>query len=449
MTRTVLESAGWNPAGEGSSVSAGLTNHGPGSESLREVMEAAVRTDHWERAITAVERNRGAAGPDGMQAHELRAHLERHGGAIRTKLLAGTYVPGAARRVEIPKGRGGTRGLNIPNVVDRFVQQLLLQALTPHLDPRMHASSFGFRPGRSAHDAVRQAQAYAREGYDWVVDMDIVAFFDQVNHDVLMHRLGRETRDKRCLKLIGRMLRAGHILPDGDVARAQRGTPQGGPLSPLLANLYLDELDRELDRRGLKFCRYADDCNVYVRSEAAAARVLASLSTWIGKHLKLEVHPEKSGTGRVWQRKFLGFTLTPALLIAVSGAAMDRYLDRVREHFTGRHSVTSTELRDDWRDYVQGWAGYFGIAEAPHDMARLSRLTRRHIRKCFWQRWHDSKGRYRRAIQLGASPALAGAARSGRGAWRMAATGLMHAILGNHRLRTYGFLVPTDLIPRR
>lgn len=412
-------------------------------------MEEVVKEEYWERAITAVERNRGAAGPDGMRADELRAHLVRHGAAIRAKLRAGTYLPAAARRVEIPKASGGRRGLNIPNVVDRFVQQLLLQALTPRLDPRMHPSSFGFRPGRSAHDAIHQAQAYAREGYTWVVDMDIVQFFDRVNHDVLMHRLGRVVHDKRCLKLIGRMLRAGHILPDGTVEQAEAGTPQGGPLSPLLANLYLDGLDWEIERRGLKFCRYADDCNVYVRSEAAAARVLAGLSAWIGKHLKLQVHPDKSGIGRAWQRTFLGFTLTSALWIAVSGAAMDRYLDRVREHFTGRNSVTSVELRDGWLRYVRGWSSYFGIAEETNNLRRADGLTRRHIRKCFWQRWHTGKGRYRRAIQLGASPALAGAARSGRGAWRMARTGLMHAILGNTRLRTYGFLVPTDLIPRR
>lgn len=436
---------GWSPAGVGSSVSVGEPLDSMEPKPLETVMEQAVGADCWEAAQAAVIGNRGAAGPDGMPVTALRAHLLKHGEAIKRKLLTGGYVPAAARRVEIAKPNGGTRGLNIPNVVDRFVQQLLVQVLTPHLDPQMSPSSFGFRPGRSAHDAVRQAQAYAREGRDWVVDMDIEAFFDRVNHDVLMRRLTRDVQDRRALKLINRMLSAGHILPQGTVVRSEQGTPQGGPLSPLLSNLYLDALDRELTKRGLRFCRYADDCNIYVGSRQAGERVLAGVSAWLSKHLKLTVHPGKSGVGRVWERKFLGFTLTLSLLLTVSGASIARYQDRVREHFDARRSVTSVEQRDGWERYVRGWWGYYGLSEDRRPITRWEGWTRRHIRKCFWQRWHSAEGRYRNLRKLGINPELAGVARSGRGAWRIARGLAMQSALSNRILRRYRYFVPTDL----
>jgi RNA-directed DNA polymerase len=436
---------GWNPAGTGSSVSVGESLDSMEPKPLETVMEQAVSGDCWEAAQAAVIGNRGAAGPDGMPVTALRAHLLKHGEAIKRKLLSGSYLPAAARRVEIAKPNGGTRGLNIPNVVDRFVQQLLVQVLTPHLDPQMSTSSFGFRPGRSAHDAVRQAQAYAREGCDWVVDMDIEAFFDRVNHDVLMRRLTRDVQDRRALKLINRMLSAGHILPQGEVVRSEQGTPQGGPLSPLLSNLYLDALDRELTKRGLRFCRYADDCNIYVGSRQAGERVLAGVSAWLSKHLKLTVHPGKSGVGRAWERKFLGFTLTLSLLLTVSGASIARYQDRVREHFDARRSVTSVELRDSWERYVRGWWGYYRLCEERRPITRWEGWTRRHIRKCFWQRWHSAEGRYRNLRKLGLHPELAGVARSSRGAWRLAGGSAMQKALSNRVLRSYRFFVPTDL----
>jgi group II intron reverse transcriptase/maturase len=409
------------------------------------VMEEAVSAAHWEAAIQAVTANGGAPGADGMRTSELRVHLERHRDGIVRKLMEGRYRPAPARRVEIPKASGGTRGLHIPNVVDRFVQQLLLQVLTPRLDPTMSAASFGFRPGRNAHQAVQQAQAYAREGYDWVVDLDIENFFDQVNHDVLMHRLGQHVRDKRVLKLVGAMLRAGHVRPEGEVLASTAGTPQGGPLSPLLANLYLDALDRELSRRGLRFVRYADDCNIYVRSETAARRVLDGVGGWIARHLKLRVHPSKSGVGRSWERKFLGFTLTTALLIAIAGSSLLRYQDRVREQFTGRGGGTTVELRDDWLAYVRGWWSYYRLAEDRASIHALDGWTRRHMRKCIWQRWHSAAGRVRHLRELGASPKLARAGRSSRGAWRMARNGALHKALSLRTLIRYGFLVPTQL----
>src|SRR5438105_1952387 len=285
-------------------------------------MERAVEAANWEAAMSAVERNAGATGPDGLKSKELRDHLAKHGEGIKAKLLKGSFKPSAARRKEIPKPNGGIRPLNIPNVLDRFAQQLLLQVMQPLFEPIFSESSHGFRPGRSAHGAIEAAQRQAREGRDWVVDIDITKFFDHVNHDILMTQVSSVVRDKRMLRLIGRFLRAGIVLPDGCKVSTEEGTPQGGPLSPLLANIYLDKLDKELERRGLKHVRYADDCNIYVSSEQAAKRVLENISQWISRHLRLQINVEKSGTGRVWERKFLGFILSVALLIAASPQAL-------------------------------------------------------------------------------------------------------------------------------
>ena len=262
------------------------------------LMEAVVTDENCAAAVVAVKRNKGAAGIDRMTTTELEKHLQAHWEKIRVKLLAGTYVPSPVRRVEIPKPSGGTRMLGIPTVQDRFIQQMMLQVLTPIFDPQFSESSYGFRPGRKAQDAVLVAQKYAREGKDWVVDIDITKFFDHVNHDILMGRIGKEIRDKRVLGLIGKFLRRGAMV-EGIVTASEEGTPQGGPLSPLLANIYLDALDKELDQRGHSYCRYADDCNIYVSSQAAAERTLASIQNWIEKHLRLKVNAAKSGTGRL------------------------------------------------------------------------------------------------------------------------------------------------------
>ena len=272
------------------------------------MMEAVVADENYTLALAAVKRNHGAAGVDRMTTAQLEPHLQANWWILQDKLLKGTYVPAPVRRVEIPKPSGGTRKLGIPTVQDRFIQQLLLQALTPIFDPHFSEHSYGFRPGRSAPDAVRAAQQYAQGGKDWVVDIDITKFFDHVNHDILMGRIAQVIRDKRVLRLIGKYLRRG-AMADGLVEASVEGTPQGGPLSPLLANIYLDALDKELEKRGHCFCRYADDCNIYVGSQTAAERTLASLQGWIEKHLRLQVNAAKSGTGRVWERKFLGFRL--------------------------------------------------------------------------------------------------------------------------------------------
>lgn len=412
---------------------------------LEELMEQAVSPENWEAALYAVERNKGAAGPDGMKADELRRHLVTHGSVIVKRLLEGSYRPGAARRRDIPKASGGTRPLSIPNVQDRFVQQLLLGVLQPLFEPRFSESSHGFRPGRSAHDAVKAAQEFAKEGYTYVVDMDIAKFFDTVNHDILMHRIGVVVRDKRVLRIIGRFLRAGVVMPDGVTVRGTEGTPQGGPLSPLLANIYLDALDKELEKRGLRFSRYADDCNIHVKSQAAADRVLESLKGWIARHLRLEVSASKSGTGRPWERKFLGFTLTVTLLITIAPASLARFKDEVREKWDARQPLTSVELRDQWQRYVKGWWGYYRLAEFRRPVFDTERWIRRHIRKCFWQRWHCSKGREAALRRLGVPPDQAGMGRCSRGAWRVASHAVMHKALNNRKLRDYGFLMPSDL----
>ena len=407
-------------------------------------MDKAVTDENRGRALEAVKRNRGSAGIDGMKTTELENHLQAHWERIQAKLLAGTYVPSPVKRVEIPKPSGDTRMLGIPTVQDRLIQQLLLQVLTPIFDPMSSEHSYGFRPGRSAQDAVRAAQQYAQGGKDWVVDFDVTKFFDQVNHDILMGRIAQVIRDKRVLGLIGKYLRRGALV-DGLVKASVEGTPQGGPLSPMLANIYLDALDKELERRGHAFCRFADDCNIYVGSQAAAERTLASIQGWIEKHLRLKMNAAKSGTGRVWERKFLGFRLDREGRIGVAPESVERFKAKVREKWRGNQSRSSEELRDQWASYVRGWWGYFRLAEVRRPIFRLEGWIRRHIRKCFWLRWHSAVGRERALRRLGLRGRMLKAAYSSRGAWHLAGTGSLHTALSNVALRRYGFLMPSDL----
>ncbi len=379
-----------------------------------------------------------------MTAAELEKHLETHWEKIRAKLLAGTYVPAPVRRIEIPKPSGGVRMLGIPTVLDRFVQQLLLQAMTPIFEPMFSTHSYGFRPGRSAADAMRAAQEFARQGKEWVVDMDITKFFDQVSHDILMGRIGRTIRDKRMLRLIGKFLRSGAMV-EGVVMESREGTPQGGPLSPLLANICLDALDKELDRRGHSYCRYADDCNIYLSSQAAATSTLESIQNWIEKHLRLKLNAAKSGAGRTWERKFLGFRLSRERRIEIAPESLERFKTKVREKWRSCQSVTSTQLRDNWQRFVRGWWGYYRLAEERKSIFRLEGWIRRHIRKCFWQRWHGPAGRERTLGSLGVTGQLLKVAFSSKGAWRLAANGSLHKALSNARLRRSGFLMPSDL----
>ena len=407
-------------------------------------MDEVVTDENRARALEAVKRNRGAAGIDGMKTTELENHLQAHWERIRAKLLAGTYVPSPVRRVEIPKPSGGTRMLGIPTVQDRLIQQMMLQVLTAIFDPMFSEHSYGFRPGRSAQDAVRAAQQYAQGGKDWVVDFDIAKFFDRVNHDILMSRIAQVVRDKRVLGLIGKFLRRGAMV-DGLVEASVEGTPQGGPLSPMLANIYLDALDKELERRGHTFCRFADDCNIYVGSQAAAERTLTSIQGWIGKHLRLKVNAAKSGTGRVWERKFLGFRLDRDRRIGVAPESAQRFKAKVRERWRSCQSRTSNQLRDAWQRYVRGWWGYYRLAEDRRPIFRLEGWIRRHIRKCFWIRWHSAVGRERALRRLGLRGRMLKVAFSSRGAWHLAGTGSLQTALSNAVLRRHGFLMPSDL----
>lgn len=409
-----------------------------------ELMEEMLSPERARGALEAVVSKRGAGGIDGMSTEQLEGHLREHWEVIRDKLLAGRYVPSPVREVQIPKPKGGVRTLGIPTVQDRFIQHLLVQGLSPIFDPSFSESSYGFRPGRSAHDAVRAAQHHVRKGRQWVVDLDISKFFDHVNHDILMTRIGQTVRDKRVLRLIGRYLRRGALI-EGVAMSRKEGTPQGGPLSPLLANIYLDALDKELEKRGHAFCRYADDCNIYVGSEAAAERVEAGIRAWIEKELRLKVNEEKSGIGQVWERTFLGFGLNRKLEIVVSKTSLDRFKEQVREMWRGCQSRRSVELRDRWRAYLIGWWGYYRLAEDRRSVFRLEPWIRRRIRACFWQRWHNAAGRYNALRNLGLKPRQCRIAYSGRGAWRLARSHSMHAALGNLFLRHHGFLMPSEL----
>jgi RNA-directed DNA polymerase len=409
-----------------------------------ELMEQVVAQANAETAWKAVKRNHGAPGIDGMTTNQLGDHVRKHWETIRAKLMGGTYTPSPVRRVEIPKPQGGVRLLGIPTVLDRWIQQMLLQVLQAIFDPTFHAHSYGFRPGKSAHDAVRTAQSYVQEGKDWVVDMDITKFFDRVNHDILMRRIGQTIRDKRVLRLIGRYLRAG-VMINGVVQESDEGTPQGGPLSPLLANIYLDALDRELDQRGLAFSRYADDCNIYVSSQRSAERVLESITAWIKHHLKLEVNGTKSGAGRPWERKFLGFRINPKGAIEAAPQSVERFKDKVRELWRGRQSQTSETLRKNWQAYVRGWWGYYQLAEDRRNIFRLEGWIRRHIRCCFWQRWHHWRGRLRHLRHLGLNGRLLKVAHSSKGAWGISASPSLQTALSNQTLRRHGFWMPSDL----
>ncbi len=348
------------------------------------LMEAICDPDNIASAVRAVMRNKGAPGVDGITVRHLPGVLEAHWPEIENQLLQGRYQPQPVRRVQIPKPAGGTRDLGIPTAIDRVIQQAVLQRLQPLWDPTFSEHSYGFRPGRSAHQAVTQAQAYVSEGYQFVVDLDLAKFFDRVNHDRLMAAVAARVSDRRVLRLIRSFLTAG-VLHGGLFEASHEGTPQGGPLSPLLSNLVLDELDRELERRGHRFVRYADDCNIYVRSETAGRRVMASITRFIERRLKLQVNAEKSAVAHPWQRSFLGFTLTeestPRRRIA--DKAVVRFKDRVR-NLTGRNrGVSLSRMIADLNPLLRGWAGYFGFSQG-RELSSLDGWVRRRLRCAAW-----------------------------------------------------------------
>jgi group II intron reverse transcriptase/maturase len=412
-------------------------------------IESVLQRENLTAAWRAVETNRGAAGVDGMDVKQTCKHLREHWGDIVGKLTEGEYRPGAIRAVEIPKPQGGTRTLGIPNVQDRVIQQAIHQKLSPLWEAGFSEHSYGFRPGRSAHDAVGAAQKYIRAGKTWVVDIDLKSFFDEVNHDRLMRLVGEKVRDKRLLRLIGDYLRAPMQAADGSRQKRQKGTPQGGPLSPLLANIYLDKLDKELETRRLSFVRYADDVAIFTSSERAAARVLQSVVDWIEKHLKVPVNREKTGSGPTDESSLLGFRLYSDGRIGVSPKAVAKLKGEVRELWDARQSLTSEQLREQWRQYVVGWWNYFKLADWRREVKNLSGWIRRHMRKCFWLRWKTPRGRINALKRLGVKGRALGIGYTGFGAWRVARLWAMNQALSNDTLKRYGFIIPWDFAEAR
>ncbi len=404
------------------------------------LMEAVCEWENSEQALARVKSNKGSAGIDGMTVEELPAYLKKHWPTLREQLLSGTYKPQAVKRVEIPKPDGGIRQLGIPTVLDRFIQQAVMQVLQRRWDPTFSDHSYGFRPGRSAHQAVTKAQQYIAEGYRWVVDLDLEKFFDRVNHDKLMAKLAQRISDKRLLKLIRAFLRAG-VMEGGLVSPVDEGTPQGGPLSPLLSNIVLDELDRELERRGHRFVRYADDCNIYVRSQRAGERVMKSVSTFITRKLKLKVNEQKSAVDRPGKRKFLGFSFTwqrePKRRIAPK--AMARFKQRVRELTRRTRGVKVETMVTQLRRYLLGWRGYFCFCQTPSVLRKLEKWLRRRLRAFVWKQWKRGKVRFAELRKRGVGKALAAqTAGSAHGPWRLSNSPALAMALPNAYFASLG-----------
>lgn len=409
-----------------------------------DLLEQVLDRDNLIQALSRVKANRGAPGVDGMTVKELPEYLTENWPAIREALYAGTYQPTSVRRVEIPKPGGkGVRLLGIPTALDRLIQQALSQVLGRLFDPHFSDASYGFRPRRSAHQAVKAARDFVAVGLRWVVDVDLTQFFDRVNHDKLMARVARRVKDKRVLKLIRRYLEAGVML-GGVVVRTEEGTPQGGPLSPLLANILLDDLDKELERRGHRFVRYADDCNVYVASRRAGERVKGSMTRYLRDRLSLQVNEAKSAVDRPWRRKFLGFSVTnrkdrPAIRIATE--ALERVKGKLRQ-LTWRWKGQSLEQTlDHLNTYVRGWVGYFSLAETPSAFEALDEWVRRRLRAIQWHHWKNPRTRANAMRRLGAPPHKAWEwAYTNKGTWRIAGSAPLQRTLDNAYWHDQGFV---------
>jgi RNA-directed DNA polymerase len=411
-------------------------------------LEAVVERDNLRKALARVKANKGAAGIDGMTFEDLTPYLKEHWPTIRAQLLDGTYKPQPVRRVEIPKASGGTRSLGIPTVLDRFIQQAVMQMLQVHWDRTFSEASFGFRPGRSAHQAVKRAQAYIASGHDVVVDIDLEKFFDRVNHDILMGLIAKRVTDKRILKLIRGFLTSG-VLADGLVGPTEEGTPQGGPLSPLLSNLMLDVLDKELEKRGHRFVRYADDCNIYVRSQRAGERVMESIEQFLVKRLKLKVNKAKSAVAKPSARKFLGFSFTgekqPRRRIAPQ--AIDRFKARVRELTRRTCGKSLSQVAKELSCYLIGWRGYFGFCETPSVLRELDQWIRRRLRAIPWKQWKRGRTRYIKLRRRGVGRELAArAAGSPHGPWRLSHSPALDIALPNAFFAALGV---ATLVPKR
>jgi RNA-directed DNA polymerase len=408
--------------------------------STNRLMEEVCERENLKEALRRVKANKGSAGVDGMTVGGITDYLKQHWPAIREQLLNGTYEPKPVRRVEIPKPDGGVRKLGIPTVLDRLIQQAVMQVLQRQWDPTFSEGSYGFRPGRSAHQAVAQAQQYIAEGYGWCVDFDLEKFFDRVNHDKLMGQVAKRVEDKRLLNLIRAFLNAG-VMENGLVSPSVEGTPQGGPLSPLLSNLVLDELDRELERRGHRFVRYADDSNIYVRSERAGQRVMESVTRFITQKLKLKVNETKSAVARPQERKFLGFSFTagPEVKRVIAPKALDRFKRRVREITRRAKGVSMTTTIEELAPYMRGWRSYFGFCETPEVLLSLTRWVRLRLRAAMWRQWKTPRRRREALMELGVRSRLASnTAGSGLGPWYLAKAKALSVGLSNAYFKSLG-----------
>jgi RNA-directed DNA polymerase len=404
------------------------------------LMEEILDRENLKEALQRVKANKGRPGVDGMTVDQLGGYLKQHWPAIREQLLSGTYKPKPVKRVEIPKPDGGVRKLGIPTVLCRFIQQAVMQVLQRQWDPTFSDHSYGFRPGRSAHQAVAQAQRYIAEGYSWVVDLDLEKFFDRVNHDKLMAQIAKRVEDKRLLKLIRAFLKAG-VMENGLVSPSVEGTPQGGPLSPLLSNLVLDALDRELELRGHRYVRYADDSNIYVRSERAGQRVMKSVTHFITQQLKLKVNENKSAVARPQEREFLGFSFTsgPEIKRAIAPKALTRFKDRIREITRRAKGVSMATTIEELAPYMRGWRSYFGYCQTPDVLLSLTRWVRLRLRAAMWRQWKTPRRRREALMELGVRSRLASnTAGSGLGPWYLAKAKALSVGLSNAYFKSHG-----------
>jgi RNA-directed DNA polymerase len=401
--------------------------------STERLMEEVLGAENLKKALKRVKANKGSPGIDGMTVDQLPGYLKKHWPTHRTQLLSGSYRPQAVKRVEIAKPGGGKRKLSVPTVLDRFIQQAVLQVLQGKWDGTFSESSFGFRPGRSAHQAVAAAQKFVAEGHGWVVDIDLEKFFDRVNHDMLMARVARRVADKRLLKLIRAFLNAG-VMENGLESPSVEGTPQGGPLSPLLSNLLLDDLDKELEKRGHRFVRYADDCNIHVRSERAGIRVMGSVKAFLIRKLKLKVNESKSAVGKTGERKFLGFRFSAGrqLKRAIAPQALVRFKRRVAELTRRTRGVLLEKMVSELTPYLTGWRNYFGFCQTPSVLRDLDSWIRRRLRCVVWKQWKRGTNRFAQLRACGVRKDLAArTAGSPHGPWRISRSPALSFALPN------------------
>jgi len=415
------------------------TERPAGTERL---MEEVLERENLSEALRRVRSNKGSPGADGMSVEVLPGYLKEHWPSLREQLLAGSYRPQPVKRVAIPKPDGGTRHLGIPTVLDRFIQQAVLQVLQSRWDGTFSPHSYGFRPGRSAHQAVSEAQKYIQDGWGWVVDIDLEKFFDRVHHDRLMASLAKRVLDKRLLKLIRAFLNAG-VMENGLVSPTEEGTPQGGPLSPLLSNIVLDELDRELEKRGHRFVRYADDCNIYVCSERAGQRVMESISRFITRRLKLKVNREKSAVGRPGQRKFLGFSFTwdKEARRRIAPKSIARFKQRVRGLTARSRGIGVETMIVRLNRFLRGWREYYGHCETPSVLATLDQWVRRRLRCVVWKQWKRGRTRFAELRKRKVGKSLAAqTAGSAHGPWRISKSPALSLAVPNAHLGKLGLL---------